>query len=109
MPSIEFIHVDHNGAKQMSNPFATPAGSQTQADGLSDQALIEEARRLYRNGPIVWALIERFEANCRTAEADRRAINAIYDKAYAEVDEGLEAEALNEVLHAIIDLIPPEA
>ena len=108
-PSIEFIHVDRNGARQMSNPYATPAGSQVQADGLSDEALVSEIRHAYRDAPLVHALVERFDAICRNAAADRKAINAIYDLAYAASDEGMDAKQLEEVLDAIIDLIPEEA
>lgn len=102
-PSIEFIHVDRNGARQMSNPYATPAGSQVQADGLSDEALVSEIRHAYRDAPLVHALVERFDA------IYRKAINAIYDLAYAASDEGMDAKQLEEVLDAIIDLIPEEA
>jgi hypothetical protein len=108
MPSIDFIHVSSAGAHQMTNPYSSPAGSQVQADGLSDEALVGEIRHAYRHEPLVHALAERFDAICRNAAADRKAIDAIYDKAYADVDEGKSAEALNEVLHAIIDLIPPD-
>lgn len=93
----------------MPNPYATPAGSQVQADGLSDEALVSEIRHAYRHEPLVHALAERFDAICRNAAADRKAIDAIYDLAYAEADEGKSAADLNEVLHAIIDLIPAEA
>lgn len=108
MPSIDFIHISTAGTRQMSNPYATPAGSQVQADGLSDEALVSEIRHAYRDAPLVHALVERFDAICRNAAADRKAIDAIYDLAYAEADEGKSGEHLNEVLHAIIDLIPPD-
>ncbi len=108
MPSIDFIHISTAGTRQMSNPYATPAGSQVQADGLSDEALVSEIRHAYRDAPLVYALVERFDAICRNAAADRKAINAIYDLAYAAIDEGMDAKQLEEVLHAIIDLIPPD-
>ena len=93
----------------MPNPYATPAGSRVQADGLSDEALVSEIRHGYRDEALAQALVERFDAICRNAAADRKAIDAIYDLAYAEADEGKSAEHLNETLHAIIDLIPEEA
>jgi len=108
MPSIDFIHVSTAGAHQMPNPYATPAGSRVQADGLSDEALLSEIRHAYRDAPLVHALVERFDAICRNAAADRKAIDDIYDLAYAQADEGKSAADLNEVLHAIIDLIPPD-
>jgi hypothetical protein len=91
----------------MPNPYATPAGSRVQADGLSDEALVSEIRHTHRDEALVQALAERFDAICRNAAADRKAIDAIYDLAYDEADEGKSAEHLNTVLHAIIDLIPP--